>query len=241
MGSAACGTNSRQELEPVLTPATQIPTSTAANLDRDFDSVAGAPPATHNERSALRAKTVHQFSSETRQDNGLHSLDTYRSASLRPLTPEVLKDFIAIEHPSSYIDGAYSRVIATLDQGRAQKYPAHMVDLAVRVASDGVQHETRFRQIKDALSPFFLDLSYLRKNFSEGNKIEAKGAIEPLSTIKTNLRSAYISAADNQFGRMAEKVAAAREAMVQLLYVGEELATKRHVGIPFFKIWSELP
>jgi hypothetical protein len=234
------GTN----FEPVLTPATKIPASTAVNLDRDFDSVSASPPATLNERSARRTKKVHQFISEVRQDNaasGPHRLDTYRSASLRPLTPEALKDFIAIEHPSSYIDGAYSRVIATLDQGRAQRYPEHMVDLAVRIASDGVQHETRFRQIKDALSPFFLNLSYLRKNFREGNKIEAKGAIKPLRTIKDNLRSAYIAAAGNQFGRTAEKVAEARGAMVQLLEVGEELAAKRRIGIPFFKIWNELP
>jgi hypothetical protein len=234
------GTN----FEPVLTPATKIPASTAVNLDRDFDSVSVSPPATLNERSARRTKKVHQFISEVRQDNaasGPHRLDTYRSASLRPLTPEALKDFIAIEHPSSYIDGAYSRVIATLDQGRAQRYPEHMVDLAVRIASDGVQHETRFRQIKDALSPFFLNLSYLRKNFREGNKIEAKGAIKPLRTIKDNLRSAYIAAAGNQFGRTAEKVAEARGAMVQLLEVGEELAAKRRIGIPFFKIWNELP
>ena len=191
-------------------------------------------------------RTVHQFISEVRQDNaasGPHRLDTYRSASLRPLTPEALKDFIAIEHPSCYIDGAYSRVIATLDQGRAQRYPEHMVDLAVRIAGDGVQHETRFRQIKDALVAVLpATLSYLRKNFREGNKIEAKGAIKPLRTIKDNLRSAYIAAAGNQFGRTRrESRRQPAEAMIQLLEVGEELAAKRHIGIPFFKIWNELP
>jgi hypothetical protein len=128
-----------------------------------------------------------------------------------------------------------------LDQGRQQKYPEHMVDLAVRIASDGVQHEMRFRQIKDALSPFFIDLSYLRKNFREGNKVEARAAIEPLRAIKENLRSAYVAAADNQIGRTAERVIVAREAMNQLLRVGEDLAANRRIGIPFFTIWNELP
>ena len=46
------GTN----FEPVLTPATKIPASTAVNLDRDFDSVSVSPAATLNERSARRTK-----------------------------------------------------------------------------------------------------------------------------------------------------------------------------------------
>ncbi len=227
---------------PVLVPATEVPTSTAANLDRDFEGIAAVQPgggATDKGRGA----SVHQFISEVRQDyavSGLHRLDTFRPVSLRRLTPETLKDFIAVEHPSAYVDGAYARVIATLDQGRQQKYPEHTVDLAVRIASDGVQHEIRFRQIKDALSPFFLDLSYLRSKYEEGTKTEAKRAIAPLQAIKENLKIAYVAAAENQFGRTAEKVTEARKAMVELLQVGEELA-KRDIGIPFFKIWSDLP
>jgi hypothetical protein len=228
---------------PVLIPATQVPTSTAVNLDRDFDSTIGPQSREGDTADKGRRASVHQFISEVRQDyavSGLHRLDTFRPVSLRPLTPDALKDFIAVEHPSAYIDGAYSRVIATLDQGRQQKYPEHTVDLAIRIASDGVQHETRFRQIKDALSPFFLDLRYLRKKYEQGNKTEAKRAIAPLQAIKENLRSAYVAAAENQFNRTAEYVAEARQAMVQLLQVGEELA-KRNIGIPFFKIWNDLP
>jgi hypothetical protein len=227
---------------PVLVPATQVPTSTAVNLDRDFDSMAATQPGGDGTEMGRRA-SVQQFISEVRQDyavSGLHRLDTFRPVSLRPLTPEALKDFIAVEHPSAYIDGAYARVIATLDQTRQQRYPEHTVDLAVRIASDGVQHELRFRQIKDALSPFFPDLSYLRAKYKEGDKTEAKSAIAPLQAIKENLRIAYVAAAENKFGRTSEKVTEARKAMVELLQVGEELA-KRNTGIPFFTIWNDLP
>jgi hypothetical protein len=226
---------------PVLVPAQRVPTSTAVNLDRDFDGLAAAQP-TSQATEIGRRRSVQRFVSEVRQDSavsGLHRLDAFRPVSLRPLTPETLKDFIAVEHPSAYIDGAYARVIATLDQGRQERYPEHTADLAVRIASDGVQHEVRFRQIKDTLSPFFIDLRYLRSKYEEGTKTEAKRAIAPLQAIKENLKIAYVAAADNQFGRTAEKVTAARKAMLELLQVGEELA-KRGTGIPFFRIWNDL-
>ena len=75
-----------------------------------------------------------------------------RAELLRPLDPEAQQDFIAIEHPSGFIDGAYARVAATLDQ--TEIYPAHMVQLAERIVSDGVQHEVRCITIKGALRPY---------------------------------------------------------------------------------------
>jgi hypothetical protein len=86
-----------------------------------------------------------------------HRLTETRQAELRPLTPGVLTEFIAVEHPSAYIDGAYARVIATLSQG---EYPPYMVELALRIAGDGVQHENRFREIRNALSSFVIKGQY---------------------------------------------------------------------------------
>ncbi len=230
-----------EKFEPVLVPATNVPASTAMTVDRDFHSVFNAQTAP-SDRKADRAKAVHQYTSEVRSAgvSGMHRLDKFRPAQLRPLTPDALMDFIAVEHPSGYLDSAYARVIATLTQRREQRYPESMAELAERIAADGVQHETRFREIKDALSPFFLDLSYLRKDFREGTKTEGRRAVEPLRTIKDSLRGAYQAAADNQLAWSAEKIVVARAAMNDLLSIGEELAARKHVGIPFFKIWNDL-
>ena len=228
---------------PVLVPATEVPTSTATTVDRDFVNVLTSPAGLPSDRKAKLANTVHRYTTEVRSAGvgGVHELPKFRPAELRPLRPDVLMDFIAVEHPSAYLDGAYARVIATLRQWRNQRYPEPTAELAERIAADGVQHETRFREIKDALSPFFFDRSYLRKDFREGNKTECKRAIEPLRVIKDSLRRAYKDAADNQFAKSGQNIAAARVAMNSLLDVGEKLAARNHIGIPFFRIWNDLP
>ncbi len=75
----------------------------------------------------------------------------FRERALRPLTKDVIGDFIALEHPSSFIDGAYARVIATL---RQPNYPGDLVDVATRIASEGMEHERHFIDINSALAPF---------------------------------------------------------------------------------------
>jgi hypothetical protein len=211
-------------------------------VDRDFDSVASGQQA--QDPKAHRLGTLHRFTAEVRSAGvgGMHRADNFRPVELRALTPETLQDFIAVEHPSAYIDSAYSRVVATLVQKREQRYPEFTGELAQRIAADGVQHETRFREIKDALSPFFGDLSYLRKKFREGEKQEAEAAAGPLRIIKNSLRSAYAAANENQFSRSAREIADARAAMNDLLTIGERLAAStKCIGIPFFKIWNGLP
>jgi hypothetical protein len=231
-----------REYVPVLSPATKVPTSAAVTVDRDFDSVASGQQA--QDPKAHRLGTLHRFTAEVRSAGvgGMHRVDNFRPVELRALTPETLQDFIAVEHPSAYIDSAYSRVVATLVQKREQRYPEFTGELAQRIAADGVQHETRFREIKDALSPFFGDRSYLRKKFREGEKQEAEAAVAPLRIIKNSLRRAYAAANDNQFSRSAQEIADARAAMNELLTIGERLAaSKKCIGIPFFKIWNGLP
>ena len=80
-------------------------------------------------------------------------------------------DFIALEHPSSFIDGAYARVIATL---RRPEYPDHLSDLAIRIASEGMEHESHFIDIKAALAPFN-ESEYLRPNMQVGTPAQAAG------------------------------------------------------------------
>jgi hypothetical protein len=254
-----------QDFVPVLVPATEIPTRMiATSVPQSAPTDAGrATPAQQAQRrlvqSQQRKAAVERFiqiersvdalrpaaadqppANAAARAGNLHQLDSTRPATLRPLTQNVVEDFIAVEHPSAYIDGAYARVVATL---RDATYPPHMAELALRIVGDGVQHETRFREIRAALSPFFNNPNpiYLRKNFRQGTKTEARSATAPLQVIKESLRSAYVAAADNQFSQSVGKIAKAREAMDQLRQVAENLGDTKQIGIPFFDLWNDLP
>src|SRR5262249_13205816 len=119
---------------PVLKPADKVPTSTTTAITR-------ALPDDPEQRRQLRPALVRKFikadvaassamvvqtdserAPQTRTI-GQHGLDKTRDADLRPLTPEVIDDFIAVEHPSAFIDGAYASVITTL---RGSEYPSHL-------------------------------------------------------------------------------------------------------------------
>jgi hypothetical protein len=155
----------------------------------------------------------------------------WRPRALRSLTPDVQQDFINIEHPSAFIDGAYARVVATLRQ--PGEYPPNLVDLAERIVSDGVQHESRFNTIKAALAPFTAD-DYLRANFHLGNKTDVKKALKQRDSIIEDLKKAYFAAANDHFADCAQRIAHARVTMNKLLKEGERLATEENAGIPFF-------
>src|SRR5262249_36859867 len=119
---------------PVLKPADKVPTSTTTAITR-------ALPDDPEQRRQLRPALVRQFIKTERAASstmvvepdserapqtrtiGQHGLDKTRDAALRPLTPEVIDDFIAVEHPSAFIDGAYASVITTL---RGSEYPSHL-------------------------------------------------------------------------------------------------------------------
>ena len=229
---------------PVLVPAKRIPRSTTMSIMR-------SPPEDTEQRKQVRPVFVNQFiiaerAAGTQPDSKSslrpirqHGLDDFRDAKLRPLTPLVIDDFIAVEHPSAFIDGAYASVITTL---REPEYPAHLVEIALRIAADGLQHEKRFREIKSALDfPPGKELSYLRAGFSEGTHDQAAEAREPLAAIKRNLRDAYVAADENHFTRSAELVTKARDAMTRLRGVSERLAKEKNIGVPFFSMWNELP
>jgi hypothetical protein len=229
------------DFEPALTPASEIPTAPAEPLDPTLTTT----EVVGRYISRVRAEQPNPAEAELLPAAMLrmgdqHRLTTTRKAELRPLTPDVLNEFIAVEHPSAYIDGAYARVISTLSEGQ---YPRYMVELALRIASDGVQHENRFREIRNALSPFVIKDQYpkfLRPNFTEATPQQAAEARAPLCKIKKNLRAAYIAAAQNQIARSAESVTEARQAMNELLTIGEVLA-ERNLGLPFFALWNALP
>ena len=83
------------------------------------------------ERPTVEALTLFQA--------GLDGADPgWRPRALLPLTRDVQQGFINVEHPSAFIDGAYSQVVATL---RQPKYPDHLFQLAQRIVGDGMLHE----------------------------------------------------------------------------------------------------
>jgi hypothetical protein len=240
--------------QPALTPATEIPTVAA----RPFDASLGSVSAPGSLRDALRRAIVDFTATAGGGDpagqaarRGMmlrdpHKLTGTRPAELRPLDKDTLDDFIAVEHPSAFIDGAYASVIATLSTG---DYPTYMGELAWRIAGDGVLHEQRFREIRNALSLFFdlrdpdgnrPQLPYLRTGFREASLQEAARARGPLSLIKNNLRDAYVLAAQNQLAQSAVNITHARQAMNDLLQVAEDLADQRNIGVPFFNLWNDI-
>jgi hypothetical protein len=158
----------------------------------------------------------------------------FRPRALRRLEPATLEDFIAVEYPSGFIDGAYARVVATLRETNI--YPAHMVEMAQRIVSDGIQHFSRFQDIKAALKTYAGDAEtppYLRE-LQEGTTHETSKAGEKIEVIVAHIKSAYVDGAHGDLARSGKDIVAARAAMNDLLDIGESLATDQGLGIPFF-------
>jgi hypothetical protein len=249
--------------EPILTPADCVPTNNTvvdaqsfarkAKLDRER---AREGSTTQGEVDIATRKAIRAFTRierlgpsrcnierarESEPGPASHSIKCgpgMRDVGERCLAPNVIDDFIAVEHPSGFIDGAYARVIATLNKLRRPD----MAELAMRIAADGMQHEVLFREIKAALLPYFpSDLDsppiYLR-DLRKGTASEAKRALEPIKTIRENLRIAYMLAGNGAIEHSGRYISEARGAMTELLDAGEQLAAEDGIGIPFFEIWK---
>jgi hypothetical protein len=161
----------------------------------------------------------------------------YSPPLLRRLEPDVVDDYIAVEHPSGLVSGRYARVVATLRD--TTTYPSHMVDLALRIANDGTQHERSFMDIQMAFrgyegnnkSPY----PYLRE-IREVSPSQATPALKKLAEIIDCLKEAYADGARGDFAGVGRRVVDARAAMNDLLQIGEEMA-ERGWGIPFWAYW----
>ena len=154
-----------------------------------------------------------------------------RPRALRPLEPQTLDDFIAAERPSGTINGAYARVVATL---QGQQYPPHLNELAGRIVNEGVQHFERLSEIKTVLRIYegVTPIPYLRP-IAVGSTANAADALAAFDTIVTNLKVAYARLSLGQFAEAAQSLADARNAMNRLVDEGERLAADG-VGIPFW-------
>jgi len=157
-----------------------------------------------------------------------------RPRQLRLLTPETLQDFIAVEAPSGSLDGQYARVSATL---RKAPYPNSTSQLAERIIADGVDHFSRFREIKFVLQyytgpvqedgrqqPYLLNLAP-----APATNTKAQAALAAYREIIKDLSTAYESG-DVEDARF---VVAARQRMNELQALAQELAVEG-LGVPFF-------
>jgi len=156
---------------------------------------------------------------------------------LRRLENDVLEDFIAVEHPSGLISGKYAQVIATLRQTKI--YGPHLVELALRIANDGMQHERWFLDMKAAFKAYEgvqPPYPYLRE-IRVGTKAETSEALDKLTAIIDDLEVAYADGARGDFAGTGQKIADARVAMNDLVGIGEKLAAQK-IGIPFLTRWQ---
>jgi hypothetical protein len=220
------------EYNPIVRPSKQVPRGRGGPLQgpitrENLAAYVKVKPKTEFLPRKVKAPTpaaaAQPQAAQSDADTG------WRDRSLRPLSRDVQQDFINIEHPSAFIDGAYARVVATL---RKPEYPPNLVDLAQRIVSDGMQHESRFNTIKAALAPFDED-QYLRSDFKPGQSRDVSIALGQRDSIIQALNDAYTAAGNEDFADCAKHIADARETMNKLLSEGERLA-ESNIGIPFF-------
>jgi hypothetical protein len=151
-----------------------------------------------------------------------------RPRALRPLAPDVLGDFIAVERPSGTLDGEYARVVATLARG----YPETMLQLARQIVAEGMEHFTRFSEISKVLKSWSVTpgatTPWLRP-IAKATPAQAVAALRAYNNVLTNLSAAY------QRGDMedAANIIEARKAMMSLDTEAEKLAVAGF-GVPFF-------
>jgi hypothetical protein len=150
-----------------------------------------------------------------------------RPRQLRPLQPDALQDFVAVEQPSGFLDGKYSRVLATL---REHRYPDTLEQLAARIIGDGMDHFTRFREIQGVLQKYKSPNEYLRniQPAPAGNP-DGDKALELYGQIIQELQVAY----DKGNMEDAAHIATARSLMFDLDGVAQKLASQGF-GISFF-------
>jgi hypothetical protein len=163
----------------------------------------------------------------------------FRHRALRSLDPDVQADFIIVEHERGFIDSTYARVVATLRQAQ---YADHLVQLPLRILSDGMRHESDFIHIQAALDPWRDETAKYLRNLSvepePGEDTEA--VLKLIKEIMAALEEAYKRAGNDALARSSEPIAEARKKMSELLIKGEALATN-NIGIPFFNQWDGTP
>jgi hypothetical protein len=151
-----------------------------------------------------------------------------RRRELRPLYPRTLDDYIAVEKPSGGVDGQYARVLVTL---KLSLYSEHLAlyPTAARIIAEGMQHYSRFRQIRLVLQPYGQhELPYLRA-MQRATREQAATALQLYKDILDLLFQGY----DKGDAEESQFIAQARMKMFELDREAERLASQ-NLGVPFF-------
>jgi Ferritin-like len=158
--------------------------------------------------------------------------ERWRPAELRPLTIDALDDFITIEHPRADLDHSWSRVVATL---REPSYPPHFVELAERIAKDGNDHYSRYREIRSVLRSTYggADPAPWLRPLHPASAREGADAIAAYHVILDRIRAAYDRQMQGHFERSGPLVVEARAAMDRLLAISESLGASG-LGVPYW-------
>ncbi len=155
--------------------------------------------------------------------------------SLRPLTGDVIEEYIDIESPDGAIDRAYARCVATLD--RLKGKDDQLYALAVRIDTDGDEHYLRFKQMREVLRKYETgqDVPAYLRPVRVGSKTETAEALDLFEQVKDGLRNAYQLEAKKQYEQSQVYIQKVRDTMKLLRVEGERLAAEG-IGIPF---WPE--
>jgi Ferritin-like len=153
---------------------------------------------------------------------------------LEPLTPETLARFIELERPKGGLLVAYGRCVATL---RQEKYPKHLLEIALRIDGEGFAHYERFNEIRRILAPYNGTRDgypYLR-SIVKATVRQTRRALNLFDDVRGSIRGAYAAEARQDFAEAKKKIDVARSTMLEFRDEGERLA-KKGLGIPLFRV-----
>lgn len=154
-----------------------------------------------------------------------------RPRSLRPLTRKLIAEFIEIERPGGGIDTAYSRTVATLENTADV---SELLQLAVRIDTDGNEHFQRFREVQRIIEmyPDGENAPY-RRPFRIGNAAECTAALDAFAHVLADLQVAYTDEAAGHAHAGQDQVDTARTLMTQLRTEADALA-RRGIAVPYW-------
>ena len=172
----------------------------------------------------------------TEPDKDDPTKEVTRKRMLRPAQQSVLEDFARIERPGGALDTEYVKLVRFLRQSK-QPFPEGLLQLAVRIDSDGMQHYQKFRDTARFLEPYAQQEElYLRpiKTAKKPYSKEVNAALDCIDVALDDLAKAYtLEAQVKDLPKANALIKDAREQMHKLSEIGENLA-RQNIGVPFF-------
>lgn len=190
------------------------------------------------DRAGIRPPGGQPYEPVVRPAKWLAGPGGQRKRELRPLTRDVLKEFVFVERPGGEVDAEYFHVVQELrkpDKG----YPPDLYAIAVRIDTDGMQHFERFRDVQRILAPWFArsDTPWLRRVELQSPD-KTPGALAAFDALVDLLKSAYAAEAAGDVPRAGALIDEAR-AQMRTLNAECETLFARGLGVDFFARWKD--